>query len=399
MLNFKQYAKDIESCIIENRRKLHRHPEPGFAERWTTDFVKEELQSCGIEIIPWGGSTGVVGLLRGTLKNSSKTERCMALRADIDALPINEPTGCVFSSENKGFMHACGHDAHVAGLLGAARMLAEQRNAFGGVIKFIFQPAEEIVDASGAPKMILAGVLENPKVEFIFGMHCTPEAEAGQIFLPYGALTAATALTFLKVIGKGGHGALPHLAKDPVVASAALLMAMQTMVSREICPGDAAVVTFGSIHGGTVGNIIPEQVEISGTVRALEMKVFKYIAKRMDEIIKLTGKSLRVKTEFEFRPGPPSCVNPPALADWAGAGPLPVVFGKNNILPFRPVMVGEDFAFFQEKIPGLFCWYGVGNKSKKIAASLHSPAFQIDENALCLAAATYAQVAHDWLNR
>jgi amidohydrolase len=397
MLNFKTYAKEIEENIIENRRKLHRHPELGFAEYWTSAFIKEELLRYGIDVLPWGGETGVVGLLRGTKKNVNKPERCVALRADIDALPITEATGCVFCSENNGLMHACGHDAHVAGLLGAARMLSERSDAFCGAIKFIFQPAEETVFNSGAQKMLQAGVLDNPKVDFIFGLHCTPGAEAGQIFLPYGAHTAATALTYLKVAGSGGHGALPHLAKDPVVASAAIIMNLQTLVSREICPGEPAVVTFGSIHGGTAGNIIPDYIDISGTVRSLDMSVFRQLAKRMEELIRLTGKAMRVSTEFEFKSGPPCCVNPAKSADWAGAGPLPAIFGKKNVLPFKPVMVGEDFAFFQEKIPGLFCWYGVGNKSKKITASLHNPAFQIDESALPLASAVYAQIACDWL--
>ncbi|MDR1241457.1 MAG: amidohydrolase [Deltaproteobacteria bacterium] len=399
MLNFKKYAKQIERSIVENRRALHRRPEPGFAEHRTTGFIQEELRRCGIDIIPWGGSTGVVGLLNGTRKNSAGENRCVALRADIDALPVTEAVACNFCSENQGFMHACGHDAHMAGLLGAARILSERREEFGGKIKFIFQPAEEVMQASGARLMLQAGVLENPEVGFIFGMHCTPEAEAGQICLPHGALTAATALTFLRVTGAGGHGALPHLAKDPLVASAAIIMALQTLISREIHSGEAAVISFGSIHGGTAGNIIPEQVEIYGTARAIDADIFNYMERRMGEIIALTGQALRVNTEFEFRRGPPSCVNPPELADWAGAGPLREVFGQRNILPFKPVLVGEDFACFQEKIPGLLCWFGVGNKAKNIAAPLHSSFFQIEESALYLAAATYAQVACDWLNR
>lgn len=398
MFNFREMAAGIRDEIVENRRELHRNPEPGLQEAWTTAFIRNKLQEYGVEVLDWGGETGVVGLLRGGRPSSRGT--CVALRADIDALPIEQQAEPgALCSQRPGFMHACGHDTHMAALLGAARLLVEKRAELRGTVKFIFQPGEEVM--RGAESMIEAGVLDNPKVDFIYGMHCSPQAEAGTIMLPYGALTAATADTLLKVQGQGGHGALPHLAKDPVLASSAMVMALQSIVSREICPGDAAVVTFGSIHGGTVGNVIADSVELKGTVRAVEMDVFNSLEGRMRRIIDNTAEAYRVSADFRFTPGVPSCVNPPEWSDRLGApdGPLANIYGLEKVLPFRPVMVGEDFSRFQQKIPGIFCWFGVGNQAKGISASLHNPKFQADENALPLAAAVHAQVAMqaaDW---
>ncbi|MDR2891837.1 MAG: amidohydrolase [Deltaproteobacteria bacterium] len=412
MINFKDEARKIEAEIIANRRLLHRNPELGFQEHWTTAFIKEQLVSYGIEVQPFWqqpGDTGVVGLLEGGLPGP-----CVALRADIDALPIEENSGCAFKSERPGVMHACGHDSHMAALLGAAKLLAAVRGSLRGKVKFIFQPAEEITN--GAASMIRAGVLENPRVDFIFGLHCTPGAEAGVMLVPRGATTACVAMTSLTVSGQGGHGALPHLTKDPVLASAALIMALQSVVSREVQPGNSAVVTFGSIHGGSAPNIIPESVELKGTVRAAKSEVFHYIGEAMRRIIDHTAEALRVKTEFVFQQDVPGCFNPPQWADLLvqGAkatlaqglpesptqdqqGPLSKIYGAEGLLPAEAAMVGEDFACYQERVPGIFCWYGVGNRERGISASLHNPGFDLDESALPLAAAAHAQVAYDLL--
>ena len=230
MHHMRSEAEAIREQLSTWRETLHRHPELSLKEFWTTDYLKKELTAMGVEIVDWGGETGVVGLLRG-----ARPGKCVALRADIDALPIEEKSGVPFASENPGVMHACGHDSHMAALLGAARLLAARKNDLAGTVKFIFQPAEEIF--TGGPLMVKKGVLENPHVDFIFGQHNICEYPAGKGLVSPGPIMACTAFISITVHGKGGHGAVPHLAHDPVVAAAAIVSSLQTVVSRETAAG------------------------------------------------------------------------------------------------------------------------------------------------------------------
>lgn len=385
MKPFIEMTQAIKDELIAIRRELHKHPELSYQEHWTTAFIREKLQSYGIATESCGGETGLVGILHGATAG-----RCVALRADIDALPVQEKTGLPFASATDGLMHACGHDAHMAGLLGAAKVLAQCRADFAGTIKFIFQPAEELM--TGAEKMVQAGVLENPHVDFIFGMHNSPDAPCGAILLQEGPVMAATASVYITVHGKGGHGSQPQRTKDPVVAACAIVQALQSIVSRQVTPGEAAVVTIGSIHGGSVGNIIPDAVEMQGTVRAFDAELFDDMERRMRLIIESVAQAYGTTADFRFQKVVPCVFNPAELVDWAKQGPLTAVFGK-NISGHVKVMGGEDFSRYLEQRPGLFGFYGATALNTTATCGWHAPQYSVDEEALAFAAAAYAEVA------
>ena len=390
MHHMRSEAGAIREQLSTWRETLHRHPELSLKEFWTTDYLKKELAAMGVEIVDWGGETGVVGLLRG-----ARPGKCVALRADIDALPIEEKSGVPFASENPGVMHACGHDSHMAALLGAARLLAARKNDLAGTVKFIFQPAEEIF--TGGPLMVKKGVLENPHVDFIFGQHNICEYPAGKGLVSPGPIMACTAFISITVHGKGGHGAVPHLAHDPVVAAAAIVSSLQTVVSREMRPTEAVVVTIGSIHGGTVANVIPDTVTMQGTVRCFDLELFHELGDRLRRIIDHTAAAYNVKADFDYNELVPNVNTPPELVQWLRNGPMKEVYGAENILPCTPSMGGEDFACYMAQTPGVFVWFGSGNPEKGIRFSWHNPAFNVDDESLICGAALYAQVALDWL--
>lgn len=390
MKNFREEAQALGEEIIAMRRALHEHPEISSQETWTTEFIAQELRRLGLTVLPWQGETGVVALLHG-----KKEGPCIALRADIDALPVQEKTGLPYASKIPGVMHACGHDAHTASLLGAARILAENRDSLNGTVKFIFQPAEEV--STGAASMISLGVLENPTVEFIYGQHNQPEAPTGTLLLSSGPIMACMGLTKITVRGKGGHGGIPHETRDPVVAAAAIIMSLQTIISRETDPFQPVVITTGSIHAGTAGNVIPDSVEMQGTIRTFDLRLFDELEDRMRRIITDTAHAYRCEAEFTYVKSAPYVYNPEDLTEWLTSGPLAKVFGPQNIKPLRPKPGAEDFAHYQAKVPGVFAWYGSGNET--INLPWHNPGFTVDESSLILAAAAYAQVAHDWLEK
>ena len=390
MYHMREEAEGIKSQLTTWRETLHRHPELSFKEFWTTDYLKKELVGMGIEIVDWGGETGVVGLLHGP-----RPGKCVALRADIDALPIDEKSGVPFASENPGTMHACGHDSHMAALLGAARLLSNRKDDLKGTVKFIFQPAEEIF--AGGALMVKKGVLENPHVDFIFGQHNICEYPAGKGLISPGPIMACSAFISITVHGKGGHGAVPHLAHDPVVAAAAIVSSLQTIVSREMRPTEAVVVTIGSIHGGTVANVIPDTVTMQGTVRCFDLELFHELEGRLRRVIENTAAAHNVTADFEYNKLVPNVNNPPELTEWMRQGPMKKVYGEENVLPCVPSMGGEDFACYMAETPGVFVWFGSGNPDKGIKFSWHNPAFNVDDESLVYGAALYAQVALDWL--
>lgn len=384
-------ATDIQDEVIDARRRLHRDPEVSFKEYRTSQFIKDILGGLGIEIIDWGGETGVVGLLRG-----DRPGPVVALRADIDALPIQEENECSYVSQNKGVMHACGHDVHTACLLGAARLLAENRENLKGAVKFIFQPAEEV--NAGAKAMIAAGVLENPPVSAIFGLHNNPNIPSGQICLQAGGLMAAVDTTFLTIKGSGGHGAIPHRTRDPITAAAAVIQGLQNIVSRHVDPLEPLVISFGSIHGGDANNVIPEKVELKGTVRTFSPALRSQMPEQMRSVIDGIASAMRTTADFVYRQDLPPVVNPPDLVAWCRTS-LEKVFGSGGIVTTAPVMGGEDFACFQEKVPGVFLFLGVGNPAKGIVHQWHHPQFNIDEDGLRFGATALAQLAVDYLDQ
>lgn len=384
-------ATEIQQDIIGFRRKLHQDPETSFKEYRTTEMIRQILVQSGVEIVEWGGETGVVGLLKGAHPGP-----VVALRADIDALPVEEENDCVYRSRNPGVMHACGHDVHTAGLLGAVILLAERRDRLSGTVKFIFQPAEEV--NAGAKLMLEKGVLDNPAVSVIFGLHNMPDIPCGQVCLKTGGLMAAVDTTFLTINGVGGHGAIPHRTHDPITATAAIIQGLQTVVSRQVDPLDSAVISFGTIHGGDANNIIPEKVEMTGTVRTFNPVLQAQMPERMRSVIDGIAAAMQTEAKFVYRKDLPVVFNPPALAEWC-RGPLEKVFGPEGVIDFPPCMGGEDFACFQERVPGVFLFLGVGNESKGIVNQWHNPRFDADENALKYGAAALAQLAADYMEK
>lgn len=384
-------AKELEDELIEIRRDLHRNPEISFKEHRTTEKIKQILGRLGVEFVDWGGETGVVGLLKGELPGP-----VVALRADIDALPIQEENDCAYRSQIDGAMHACGHDVHTTGLLGAAMLLAERRKTMAGTVKFLFQPAEEI--NAGAKFMLEKGVLDKPEVAMIFGLHNMPNIPCGQVCLKPGGLMAAVDTTFLTIHGVGGHGAIPHRTHDPITATAAVIQGLQTIVSRQVDPLDSAVISFGTIHGGDANNVIPEKVALTGTVRTFNRDLQAQMPDRMRSVIDGIAAAMQTKADFVYRKDLPAVVNPPALVEWC-RGPLNKVFGPEGVVDFAPCMGGEDFACFQEKVPGVFLFLGVGNQARGIVNQWHSPRFDVDEQCLKYGAAGLAQLAYDYLEQ
>lgn len=382
-------AKDLLPDIVQIRRKLHRHPELSFQEYETTRFIWEILTQAGIEVVEWGGETGVVGILRGT-----QPHPVVALRADIDALPIREENETEYSSQTPGVMHACGHDVHTACLLGAALILAEHRSNLAGTVKFIFQPAEEI--NAGAKSMVEKGVLSSPDVDVIFGLHNNPNLTVGQIGLKEGPLMAAVDTTFLTVKGEGGHGAIPHKTRDPILAAAAILQGLQSIISRQVDPLDSGVISFGTIHGGDAHNVIPMKVELTGTVRTFNPDLRHQMPEKMGSLIKNMAAAMNTEAEFTYRKELPAVINPAPLAAWCRTS-LEQIVNLPDIVQAIPVMGGEDFAIYQEKIPGVFLWLGVGNPAQGIVHQWHNPKFDADEEALQYGAGALAQLAYDYM--
>lgn len=391
MNTFLERATELSPQIIAIRRQLHSNPELAFKEYQTTKLISQRLSEAGIEIVPWGGDTGVVGLLKG-----GKPGPVVALRADIDALPITEENDCIYRSQNHEVMHACGHDVHTACLLGAATLLAECRDSLAGTVKFIFQPADEI-DA-GAKAMLEKRVLDNPSVAAIFSFHNSPNIPSGQIGLKIGPLMAAVDTVSLTVEGVSGHGAIPHHSCDPIMAAAAIMQGLQTIISRQVDPLEAAVISFGTIHGGNANNAIPEKVEMTGTVRTFSPSLRAEMPDRMRGVIDGVAAAMRTKAKLVYRNDLPAVINPPGLAEWC-RGPLQKVFGGSGIVTPTPSMGGVDFACFQEKLPGVFLWLGVGNAAKGIVHQWHSPRFDADEDSFRYGAAALAQLAFDYMEQ
>ena len=391
MKPFIDQATEIHKDIIDMRRKLHSNPELSFKEYQTTQYIKQILDRLDIEIVDWGGETRVVGLLKGKAPGP-----VVALRADIDALPVLEENDCEYRSQNSGIMHACGHDVHTACLLGAAMLLAECRDRIKGTIQFIFQPAEEI--NAGAKFMLSKGIFDNPAPAVIFGLHNSPNIPSGQVCLKVGGLMAAVDTTFLTIKGIGGHGGIPQRTRDPIMAAAAVIQGLQTIVSRQADPLDPVVISFGTIHGGVANNVIPEKVELTGTVRTFCPEVRAQMPDRMRSVIDNICVAMRTEAEFVYRNDLPAVVNPPDLV--ARCRPsLEKVFGSQGVVDAAPSMGGEDFACFQEKVPGVFLFLGVGNKAKGIVNQWHNPRFNADEDSLRFGAAALAQMAFDYLEQ
>lgn len=384
MLKFDNLKKQYEAELIEFRRDLHMNPELSFKEFRTTQKLKDKLVSLGIEIIDIGLETGVVGLLRG-----KKDGPTIALRGDIDALPIQELNDVPYKSKVEGVMHACGHDFHTTSVIGAAIILAGIRDELEGNVMFIFQPAEEI--NAGAKLMVEKGLLTKVKADLIFGVHNNPEIAWGKIAIKRGGLMAAVDTIRIKVKGKGGHGAIPHATRDPIIAAAAMLMSLQTIVSRNVSPLESAVISIGTFHSGTANNVISELVEMSGTVRSFDPQVREMLPKRIKEVLENTAKAYMVDVELEYIFDLPAVFNSDELTKLAYDATKEIL-GEENIVDPTPSMGGEDFAVFMEKTPGFFFWLGVENKEKGMTHVWHNPRFDGDDRAIINASAAMSNM-------
>ena len=374
--------------VVHIRRHLHQHPELSYAEVETGKYIAKKLTDYGIEHEHGWAENGVVGLIKG--KNPAR--KVIALRADIDALPITEANNVSYKSRNEGVMHACGHDVHTASLLGAAKILNELKNEFSGTIKLIFQPAEEKAPG-GASILIKEGVLENPAPASIIGQHVHPPLAAGKIGLRPGMYMASTDELFVTVTGKGGHGALPMDCVDPIVITAHIITALQTVVSRNADPATPTVVTFGKIEstGGT-HNVIPDAVTLLGTFRTMDEKWRKEAHGRMQKIAEGIAASMGGSCEFRVNPGYPYLVNDDELTAKTKAFAQEYLGSENVVdLPIR--MTGEDFAYYSQQMPGCFYRLGTGNAEKGITSAVHTTTFDVDEDCLELSIGLMAYLA------
>ena len=371
-----QRAGEIYEDIVAIRRDLHQHPELSTKEFRTGEKIASHLDKCGIEYQTDWADTGIVGIIRGK-KGEGRT---VAARADIDALPIEESDGLPFRSVNRGIMHACGHDAHTAILLGAARILKNAEDDFGGTVKLFFQPAEETI--GGAQRMIQAGCMENPRVDYTIGIHVMPDIPVGKVALKYGKLYANTTGLLIRVKGKSGHAAYPHTAIDAVTAAAQVISSLQQLVSRCVSPLDSVVLTFGMIHGGSKANIIADEVELTGTLRTLDDQTRSAAKERIEQIAVGTARALGAEADVSFENGYIALVNDEGVLNVIASAAERVVGSENIIYRESPSMGGEDFAYFGEEVPSAFYHIGCGSPEKGISAPLHSRDFKIDEHCL-----------------
>jgi len=373
-------VEKVRAEIIKIRRFLHMNPELSNREYETAKLAAAKLSSLGFDVKTGVALTGVVGLLRGGQPGAT-----VACRADMDALPIQELTNVPFRSLNPGVMHACGHDIHTSIALGTAMVLNSLKDRVKGNVKFIFQPAEEgapVDEEGGAALMIKEGVLEDPPVSAIFGLHVWPETAVGQALFSPGEIMASSDWFQITVKGRSAHGARPHEGIDAVVVAAEIVAALQSVVSRALDPADPAVLTIGKIEGGVRSNIIAERVTLEGTVRCLSEANRKKIPQVMESLVKNIAAGFGASTTFDYRPSNPSVYNNPELAQTM----LPTlvrVLGRDRVQEFKPQLVAEDFAYYAQRIPGFFFFLGVRTPGQP-SAPLHSPAFNPDERSMAL---------------
>jgi amidohydrolase len=371
----KGLAKKYAPEFIEVRHHLHAHPELSYQEFETSKLVQQQLRSFGIDY-EIKAETGVVGLIKG--KNADR--RIIALRADMDALPITEENNIPYKSKIDGVMHACGHDVHTSCLLGAAKILNELRNDWEGTVKLIFQPGEE-KNPGGASLLIKEGVLENPKPSAIFGLHVHPGLNTGKMSFRGGKVMASADELYMTIKGKGGHAASPHLCVDPILIASHLIIALQQVISRNNNPHNPSVLSITAINGGTTTNVIPDEVKLKGTFRAMNeewrFKAHELIRKMATDLVS----SMAGKIDLLIDVGYPSVYNNEALNELAMEKASEFI-GKNNVEETEKRMGAEDFGYYSQQIPGCFFRLGVMNKEKGITSGVHTPTFNIDESAI-----------------
>jgi amidohydrolase len=390
MIDFLDEAQELFEYTRALRRDFHRFPELGFQEVRTAGIVARELIDLGLEVSTGIGKTGVVGILEG-----ERSGPVVLVRFDMDALPIQEETGAEYASQTSGVMHACGHDGHTAVGLAVARMLDAHKKEIGGTIKFVFQPAEE--GLGGAEAMVADGVLNNPKPEKCLGLHLWNEKPVGWIGVTPGPAMSASDRFTVNIFGRGGHGAAPHLTVDPVLAGAQVITALQSVVARNVPPLESAVVTVTSMTGGEAFNVIPEKVELKGTIRTFVPEVRDIVLEHFKQVVLGVSSALGCQAEVEVWKVTPAVVNDPEMT-------ARVQTVTSRVLPEATIDTGErtmgseDMSYLMDDLPGCYFFVGSANHEKALDAAHHHPRFDFDESALPRAAALMASAAIEFLD-
>ncbi len=383
---------DIDELVpdlVATRRDLHEHPELAFEEVRTSGIVAARLQKLGLEVQTGIAKTGVTALLRG--KGAGKT---LAIRADMDALPIHEQNQVEYRSQTDGKMHACGHDGHTSILLAVAEILTRRRDELNGNVKFVFQPAEERI--GGAAPMVQEGAMNG--VDTIIGLHLISDFQMGRVGVRSGPVFASADSLTMTITGKGGHAASPHEAIDPIVIAAQIIMGLQTLISRETSPFQPSVITFGQINAGTAFNIIPQTAVMNGTMRAFDKKHRDFLIQRIHEVSKGIATAMRGSCEIEFLEGCPPCVNDPAMSELVYQSAVETV-GPENVFNDETVLAtgSDDMACFLDAVPGCYFVVGSGNREKETDFAHHHPRFNLDEDALPIAVEVMVRSALNYL--
>lgn len=387
--NFYQKALASQELMVKLRRDFHSYPELGQEEIETSRKIKEFLQSIGVEHKQIA-KTGVLGVIRG------KGEKAVGLRADMDALPIKDKKQCSYSSKIECKMHACGHDAHMAILLGAAKILKDMEKDLKGDVVLLFEPAEETI--GGAKQMIEEGALENPHIDAVIGLHVDASLDCGKVGLKSGVVNAASNPFKVKITGKGAHGAYPDDGIDTISIACNIITTLQTLISRETSPTEPAVLTVGAIHGGTAENIISDEVEFVGTIRTLSKEHREFIKKRFREIVEGVAISMRGCAEITIVDGYPCLYNNTSMFDILRKTAFDLIGSDNIVNLEKPSLGVESFAYFAMERPSAFYYLGCGNKDKGIVNPAHNSLFDIDEDCLAIGAAMQAALAYNFLN-
>lgn len=392
MINFKEKAISIKEELIKVRRHLHQYPELGFEEVNTSKFIKEYLNQLGIPFVEFA-KTGICGVIKG--EKDLGNNKTIALRADIDGLPMEDKKTCEYSSKVPGKMHACGHDGHTTILLGVAKILSEYKKHFSGTVKLVFEPAEETT--GGAKVMVEEGVLKNPDVDVVYGLHVEETLDVGKIMVRNGTVNAASNPFKIKIVGSGGHGAYPASSVDPILIASHVVVGLQTIVSREINPANPAVITVGSIHGGTAQNITPDYVEISGIIRTMTVEDRQFAVKRLREITEGICASYRGKAVIDIEESYPCLINDDGMVELLKKSAEKIVGSENVVNQKNPKMGVESFAYFAMEAPSVFYFLGCRNEDKGIVHPAHNSLFDIDEDCLPIGVAIGCEISMDYL--
>jgi amidohydrolase len=392
-MDYKAEAHAMQDQLVKWRRDLHMHPELGLQEQRTSSIVADYLTRLGYRVYVGIAETGVIGIMEGVRPGPA-----VMLRFDMDALPIQEENQVDYASQTPGVMHACGHDGHVTIGLGTATLLQRHRHEWAGTVKFVFQPAEE--GMNGAERMVDAGALDDygPRPDVAFGLHIWNRSALGQAGVTPGPMMAAADHWALTVTGRGGHGAIPHQTADPIVAAAQIINALQTVISRNVDPQKTAVLTVGTINGGTAFNIIPGQVELTGTIRTFDAEVRAMVLSRFEALCQGIATGMGVEADLQVRVLTPAVVNDPAAAALMRRA-AESILGKENVFTEFRTMGSEDMAYFMQEVPGSFMFLGSANAARGLDFPHHSSRFDFDEGALALGVAILAETTTQFLNQ